>query len=141
LGIIVFLKMNLTLQPSVSAEAEIKRTHYQTTIRSANHTIIADEPESVMGTDTGMNPSSLLLASLGSCTAITLRMYIDHKMWVVDEILVKLNLYKTDAGTLIDRKITFEGEINEEQHQKLILIANSCPIHKILTGSMEITTS
>ncbi|EHQ28618.1 OsmC family protein [Mucilaginibacter paludis] len=133
--------MNFKLLPIVSAEAEIKRTHYQTTIRSADHVIIADEPESAMGTDTGMNPYSLLLASLGSCTAITLRMYIDRKMWIVDEILVQLELYKTDAGTLIDRKLIFKGDINDEQHQKLINIANVCPIHKILTGDIKVVTS
>src|ERR1700712_1050457 len=101
--------MDLQLQPTASAEAHIKREHYQTIITSANHTIFADEPESSMGTDTGMNPHSLLLSSLGSCTAITLRMYIDRKLWPVDEILVKLNLFKTETGTLINRDITFKG--------------------------------
>lgn len=133
--------MNLQLLPVVSAEAQIKRAHYQTTIRSANHTIIADEPESSMGTDTGMNPYSLLLSSLGSCTAITLRMYIDRKQWPVDEVRVKLDLYKTDTGTLINRAITFIGDITHEQHLRLLAVANSCPIHKILTGPIDIVTT
>lgn len=133
--------MNFKLTPIVSAEAEIKCTQYQTTIRSADHVIVADEPKSAMGTDTGMNPYSLLLASLGSCTAITLRMYIDRKMWDIDEILVKLELYKTESGTLINRKLYFNGKINDEQHQKLISVANACPIHKILTGNIEVETS
>lgn len=133
--------MNVQLQPTASAEAEIKRSHYQTTIRSAGHTLIADEPESAMGTDTGMSPHSLLLSSLGSCTAITLRMYIDRKQWPVDEVLVKLDLYKTDTGTLINRNISFKGDITDEQHQRLLAIANACPIHKILTGSVEILSS
>jgi len=132
--------MNLQLLPVVSAEAEIKRDHYQTIIRSEGHTLIADEPLSSMGTDTGMNPYSLLLSSLGSCTVITLRMYIDRKQWPVDAVLVKLDLYKTEAGTVINRDITFTGEITEEQHQRLITIANACPIHKILTGHIEIIT-
>lgn len=132
--------MSLNLLPIVSAEAEIKREHYQTTVRSENHVLIADEPADVMGTDTGMNPYSLLLASLGSCTAITLRMYIDRKLWAVDSILVKLDLYKTETGTLINRQITFTGDINEEQYNRLLTIANACPIHKILTGSIEVKT-
>lgn len=133
--------MDLQFKPVVSAEAQIKRVHYQTTIRSANHTIIADEPESLMGTDTGMNPYSLLLSSLGSCTAITLRMYIDRKQWPVDEVLVKLDLYKTDTETLINRHITFTADITDEQQQRLLAIANSCPIHKILTGHINIITT
>ena len=133
--------MNLQLQPVVSAEAQIKREHYQTTIHSAGHTVIADEPLSSMGTDTGMNPYSLLLSSLGSCTCITLRMYIDRKQWPVDEILVKLDLYKTETGTLINRDITFTGGITDEQHQQLLAIANKCPIHKILTGNIEVVTT
>lgn len=133
--------MNLQLLPLISAEAQIKQTHYQTIITSAGHTILADEPESLMGTDTGMNPYSLLLGSLGSCTAITLRMYINRKQWLVENVTVKLDLYKTDTGTLINRQITFEGDITAEQHQRLLTIANACPIHKILTGNIEITTS
>jgi putative redox protein len=127
--------------PSVTADAEIKREHYQTTIRSANHTIYADEPVELMGTDTGMSPSGLLLSSLGACTAITLRMYADRKMWVVDEIAVHLELFKTETGNLITRKISFKGQINDDQHERLLQIANSCPIHKLLTGNIEITTS
>lgn len=133
--------MSLNLQPLVSAEAHIGREHYQTTIRSENHTLIADEPASSMGTDLGMNPYSLLLTSLGSCTAITLRMYADRKMWIVDSINVKLDLYKINADTIIERKLSFTGNLTEEQTNRLIVIANSCPIHQILTGNIDIKTS
>lgn len=133
--------MNQVPQLQASADAEINREHYQTTVRSAGHTLIADEPASHNGTDLGMSPSSLLLASLGSCTAITLRMYIDRKMWAVEEIAVHLDLYKTESGTLIERKISFTGDITEEQHTRLLQIANSCPIHKLLTGHIEVKTT
>ena len=133
--------MNLQLLPIVSATAQINNQHYQTIINSAGHTLIADEPESAAGTDKGMNPYSLLLSSLGSCTAITLRMYIDRKQWLVDEILVNLDLYKTDSGTLINRNINFKGNITPEQQQRLLAIANACPIHKILSGHIEIATT
>jgi len=132
---------NIKQLPSAVADAQIMREHYQTTIRSANHTIYADEPAELLGSDMGMSPSGLLLASLGSCTAITLRMYIDRKMWIVEEIAVHLELFKTAEGTLITREINFRGEITEEQHQRLIQIANSCPIHKVLTGHIEVVTS
>lgn len=125
----------------VSADAQIGREHYQTTIRSLNQAIYADEPLSNNGTDTGMNPHSLLLSSLGSCTAITLRMYADRKMWPVEEIAVHLDFYRTNEGSWIDRKISFKGAITDEQHERLLQIANSCPIHKVLTGHIEVTTS
>jgi putative redox protein len=133
--------MNVNPLPSASAEAVIQRDHYKTTVHAAGHVLHADEPASLMGGDTGMAPYSLLLASLGSCTCITLRMYIDRKMWVVDEISVHLDLYKTETGTLIERSINFKGELTEDQHKRLIVIANSCPVHKILTGNIDIKTS
>jgi putative redox protein len=133
--------MSLNQVPLASATAHIPQAHYRTTITSAGHTLLADEPESVQGTNTGMSPHSLLLASLGSCTAITLRMYADRKLWPVEEINVALELYKSPTGTLIARKISFKGNITDEQHQRLLQIANSCPIHKILTGNVEVVTS
>jgi putative redox protein len=133
--------MSLNLQPSTSAEAHIGREHYQTTITSAGHTLIADEPEATQGTDRGMNPYSLLLASLGSCTAITLRMYADRKMWIVDSINVKLDMYRINADTVIERKLTFTGNLTDEQRNRLLTIANSCPLHQILTGNIDVKTS
>lgn len=133
--------MNVTLLPAATASAHIEREHYKTTIRSGNHTVYADEPVTNNGQDIGMSPSQLLLASLGACTSITLRMYIDRKMWVVDEISVELELFKTESGTLINRKISFQGNINQEQHDRLIQIANQCPIHKLLTGNIQIATT
>jgi len=133
--------MSLNQLPSASAQAHIGREHYQTTITSAGHTLIADEPEAAMGTDLGMAPYSLLLASLGSCTAITLRMYADRKMWVVDSISVKLDLYRVNAETIIERQITFTGNLTDEQRNRMLTIANSCPVHQILTGNIDIKTS
>jgi len=133
--------MSLNQLPSASAHAHIGREHYQTTITSAGHTLIADEPASSMGTDLGMSPYSLLLSSLGSCTAITLRMYADRKMWVVDSISVKLDLYRVNADTIIEREITFTGNLTDEQRNRMLTIANSCPVHQILTGNIDIKTS
>ncbi|OCX51380.1 peroxiredoxin [Mucilaginibacter sp. PPCGB 2223] len=132
--------MSLNQVPSASAQAHIGREHYQTTITSAGHTLIADEPETSMGTDLGMSPYSLLLASLGSCTAITLRMYADRKMWVVDGIEVKLDLYRINSETIIERVISFSGNLTDEQRNRLLTIANSCPVHQILTGNIDIKT-
>lgn len=127
-------------EPITIAQAKIGRTKYQTTVSSGNHELLVDEPEEVGGSDAGMDPQGLLLASLGSCTAITLRMYLDRKMWPVDEITVNLELYKTESGTLIKRLLSFKGEVSIEQKDRLIQIANACPIHKILIGNIDIQT-
>ena len=94
-----------------------------------------------MGTDLGMAPYSLLLASLGSCTAITLRMYADRKMWVVDSISVKLDLYRINNETVIERQVTLTGNLSNEQRNRMLTIANSCPVHQLLTGKIDIKTS
>lgn len=123
-----------------TARAIITHTQYQTIITSGKHTIIADEPEHLEGGDTGMSPNELLLASLSSCTAITLQMYIKRKMWVVDDITVDLELYQTQTGILIKSNITVKGELNDEQRKRLSYIADVCPVHKMLVGEIVIET-
>lgn len=129
-----------TAQPQATAKAYISQSQYQTVITSGKHAIIADEPEDKEGSDTGMSPNELLLASLSSCTAITLQMYINRKMWVVEAITINLQLFVTDNGTLIKTDITFKGDLTEEQKKRLEHIANICPVHKILTGNINIET-
>lgn len=125
----------------VDATATITHAKYQTTVTSGNHTIVVDEPVDIGGADTGMSPYNLLLASLASCTAITLRMYIDRKMWIVDEININLELFKNANGVLIESKLAFKGILTDEQIKRLITIAGACPIHKILVGSIVINTN
>lgn len=124
----------------LTAQAIIDRSHYQTIIKVDNHVVIADEPIAIGGQETGASPQGLLLASLGSCTAITLRMYIDRKMWAVDEITVDLELFSVPGGTLIERQLSFKGELNDDQRKRLVQIADACPIHKMLTGSIRVET-
>lgn len=124
-----------------SATALIARTQYQTIVNSGGHAIVADEPVKADGTDTGMNPFSLLLASLASCTVITLRMYINRKMWPIDEIKADIEMFKTVSGTQIETKLSFKGEISDEQRDRLLKIADACPVHKILVGSISINTT
>ena len=121
-------------------KASIARAHYQTIATSGNHSIVADEPADMGGTDTGMNPFGLLLASLGSCTAITLRMYIDRKMWIVDAIDIALEVFAVPDGNLIEIKISFKGDLIPEQITRLLDIADKCPIHKLLAGNIIMET-
>ena len=124
----------------VDGRAVIGRTQYQTLVTSGKHSIIADEPLDEGGTDTGMSPYNLLMASLASCTAITLRMYINRKMWHIEEIAVDLQMYRTGNGILIESSLSFKGEATHEQQKRLLAIANACPIHKILVGNIAIAT-
>jgi putative redox protein len=124
-----------------TATALIGLTQYQTVVNSGGHGLITDEPLEAEGSNTGMNPFSLLLASLASCTAITLRMYINRKMWPIEEIKANVEMFKTLSGTRIETKISFKGEVNDEQRDRLLKIANACPVHKILTGNIAIRTN
>lgn len=110
---------------------------YQVSIDARDHRWLADEPTEAGGDDTGPQPGELLLSSLGSCTAITVKMYADRKKWPVDNIEIELR-YNSDAKpdpltTVIDMDIHFTGDLSTEQLERLQQIARSCPIHKVLS--------
>ncbi len=125
--------------------AKIGLEKYQCTIEWRNGRIIADESVATGGRDTGPNPGDLLLSSLASCTLITLRMYIDHKGWTIPEIAVKVNLYQETKDenliTFIDRDIVFPDLVDPVQMQRLIEVAQRCPISKILENKVQIQTT
>lgn len=124
--------------------AQIDTRLYRTEIKSASgNIVIADEPQEMGGKNLGFSPSELLASSLASCTLITLRMYINRKQWNVSEINIKVD-FERDANqnvSLFTRKIEIIGEVDQTQRQRLETIANSCPIHKTLTHSIEIKTT
>jgi putative redox protein len=118
--------------------AHIGSTNYQVHFDDGKHTWLADEPESLGGGDRGPTPVSLLLSSLGACTSVTLKMYAQRKGWPLEEVHVTLNIESGEEGSTIDRKITLQGELSDEQRERLLQIANACPVHKILTRSITI---
>lgn len=120
--------------------AIIGKEHYRTELIVSGKTVIADEPEELGGTDVGPAPGEFLMISLASCTAITLRMYADRKKWDVSKIKVEVASEKADNKTLFVREISLEGSLSEEQRQRLLQIANSCPVHKALTNPIAINT-
>jgi putative redox protein len=129
--------------PTITAITELDKSHYKTKIYSGGHFIYSDEPENLGGSDEGMTPGALLLASLGSCTAITIRMYADRKEIPLDSIKIELEICSEEqmsAQTTINRKITFEGKLSSDQHNRLMEIADKCPIHKILSNPIKIET-
>jgi putative redox protein len=122
--------------PSVSAR--IGATDFQVSLSDGQHDWIADEPSTHGGADTGPTPHSLLLSSLGACTSITLKMYAKHKAWPLEAVHVTLTMDITPEGTVIDRQILLTGELDDTQRERLLQIANACPVHKILSGAIMI---
>jgi putative redox protein len=134
------MALNLIRESVGSAQAKTGLTQYQTIVTRNKHALVIDEPESSKGSDTGIDPMGLLMGSLASCTSITLRMYIDRKMWVVEEITVNVEMFKITGGTLFERTLHFKGQLNDEQKKRLEQIADACPIHKILVGDVMVKT-
>jgi len=120
--------------------ATIGRDAYKTELVTSGHHVIADESIEVGGTDLGPAPGEFLMISLASCTAITLRMYANRKKWNVEKIKVEVAFEKAQYKTIFKREISFEGELDDDQRNRLLQIANSCPVHKTLTNPIEIET-
>jgi len=129
--------------PIITVTAVIQESPYQVSLSDGEHQWLGDEPLSAGGLNTGPSPTSLLLSSLGACTSITLKMYASRKAWPLEEVLVKLAFNpegKPENGNQITRQITLIGELDETQRKRLLQVANACPIHKVLTGQIEIAT-
>ncbi|MTI20620.1 OsmC family protein, partial [Fulvivirga sp. RKSG066] len=125
---------------------------FTTQVRAGDHSFLADEPESVGGKNLGPTPYDLLIAGLGACTSMTLRMYADRKKWPLEEVTVHLEHSKEHAKDCetcekdnskidkISREIELKGDLDDEQRKKLIEIADKCPVHKTLHNEISITT-
>ena len=121
-------------------------------IQVGSHHLIADEPASYGGTDTGPTPYDLLLAALGSCTSMTIGLYARKRGWPLEEITVSLRHSKIHARDCDDcetkegkvdriwRDIRLTGSLTDEQRAKLMEIADKCPVHQTLTSEINIKT-
>ncbi|TCD28687.1 OsmC family peroxiredoxin [Pedobacter psychrodurus] len=127
-----------------SIKGIIRAQRYKTYIEWRNGTLITDEPEKIGGKDLGPDPYSLLLSSLVACTLATLRMYLDIKEIVVREIIVEANIFnkieKEGIVVYIERKIVLPEITDQDLHSRLLRIAESCPISKILKSNIKINT-
>ena len=138
--------------PGTVVVAENGRGPYGQDVTVGAHLILADEPEPV-GHDTGASPYDLLLASLGSCTSMTLRMYAERKDWPLDKVAVTLRHSRihardcedceSDSGQLdrIERSIELTGDLDDDQRQRLLQIADRCPVHRTLHGEVDVRTT
>ena len=126
-----------------SVKASIKKQHYKTEIVTSANSIISDEPLENGGTNKGFSPSELLAASLAACTSITLRMYADRKGWLLEKIDVELNVERDEEKNItgFNRTIHFSPKLDADSTTRLLAIADKCPIHKILSNKIIITTS
>jgi len=107
-------------------------------IEAGPHVLRSDEPFSIGGTDSGATPQELLLAALGACTSITLRMYATRKNWPLREARLTLTASTVDGVYVIRRQLILEGDLDDAQRDRLEEIANRCPVHRAITGEVRV---
>ncbi len=139
-------------EPGIVTVAETRAGKFGQEITAGKHRLFADEPVSAGGTDTGPSPYDLLLAGLGACTAMTVRMYADLKQLPLDRVTVRLRHEKVHAqdcaecetreGKIdrIGRELELAGRLDETQRARLLEIANKCPVHRTLHSEVWIPT-
>lgn len=151
--------LHIDNEESLQSEAQTvvsikdKTNKFLTQIQTGKHSLLADEPTDVGGEDLGPSPYHLLTSALGACTAMTMRMYADRKGWEIEEIRVHLNhdkRYSDDCADCekptskidhFERIIEVDSQLDEKQLQRLLEIANKCPVHRTLEGDVKVITS
>jgi len=136
--------------PEGKVVVEGKTTSFLQRIRARNHVFSSDEPLDKGGTNLGPNPYDLLLASLGACTSMTLKMYAGRKDWPLDAVRVTLRHDRVHAKDcqdcdrksgmidFIDKKLELEGDLTDEQRERLLEISARCPVHRTLINEIKI---
>lgn len=144
----------MTTPPDNMVEVEETLTgKYTQNMTFGRHTLVADEPESVGGNDAGPGPYEYLLMGLGACTSMTIRMYAERKQLPLQRVRVRLSHQKIHSDDCADcetkegkvdvvmREIILEGALSDEQRQKLLDIADRCPVHLTLTSEIKVRTT
>ena len=151
-GAPVFPETTLAIDSGGTLVVERGAGKFAQVINSNGHRLLADEPESYGGDNTGPSPYDLLLSALGACTAMTLRMYAGFKNLPLERVAVKLHHEKihaedcesceTRTGKIdqIEREIELAGNLTDDQRKKMLEIADKCPVHRTLTSEVKIKT-
>ncbi len=122
------------------ARARIAETRYRVDLKAGHHDLVADEHPDLGGQDAGPAPYELLLAALGACTSITLKMYAERKDWPLTAIDVSLLFTREGEQGRIERTLTLEGDLDEAQRARLADIAERTPVTLTLKSGVEINT-
>lgn len=130
----------------------IDRSRFRARVEARAHTFYLDEPADVGGTDAGPTPYEAILGALGSCTAITLRMYADRKRWPLESVEVRMrqsHAHEPDCEACetddvgphrVEREIDLEGDLTPEQRERLLLVADRCPVKQTLERGIEVVS-
>ena len=124
-----------------TATARIGEIRYATTITTGRHALTADEPEHLGGADAGPAPFDLLLSALGACTAMTLKMYAEHKAWPLEALEVRLRYHGGETPPRIERVLVPTGPLDEVQRARLADVAERTPVTLAIKGGVPIHTS
>lgn len=128
------------------------QNNLQNEVSFGRHTFVTDEPLEAGGDDAGPDPYTLILSALGSCISMTVKLYARRKGWPLERVIVRLRQKRLHAQDCkecersvegyvhrIERAVTFEGDLTDEQRQRLQEIAHKCPVHRTITSEIVIT--
>lgn len=120
-----------------------KRAHdLAALIQTTTHQILSGVKEASGGKDEGPDPHELLEGALAACTIITVQMYANRKQWPLESTNVQITITsETKESTVIQRDVSFVGDLTDEQRQQLFVIANKCPIHRLLHSQVQINSA
>ena len=114
--------------------------HFQQALEVGNDHFVSDIDEAKGGNSSGPSPHEYLGAALAACTGMTLKMYAQRKSWDLQDAIVTVDIERVNDIEKFKRSIKLVGVVDAEQSQRLLEIANKCPVHKALTGTIEINT-
>jgi putative redox protein len=115
--------------------------HFQQALDVGSDHFVSDIEQEKGGNSTGPSPHEYLAAALAACTGMTLKMYAGRKSWDLQDAVVRVDIERTDEVEIFKRSIELLGNLDTEQRERLLEIANKCPVHKALAGKIEINTN
>jgi putative redox protein len=125
----------------VQAQLLATAPDYLVTIQARDHALTSDEPPDVGGADAAARPFELALAGLASCTAITVRMYCQRKLWPLGDVSIGVSMRKADDGFTILRTVTLGGELSDEQRARVAEICEKTPVTLLMKNGAAIKTN